>query len=81
MIVGKKLCCPQRKVSWCGAVAAFLCGGVAGIGVLFAMDALGVLRADREALGFLLDFLVVVPLSAVLGYDLVARAIRKLSQM
>jgi len=81
VIVGKKLCCPQRKVSWCGAVAAFVCGGVAGIGVPFATDALGVIPADREDLAFLLTALVVVPLSSVLGYDMAARAIDKLSQM
>jgi len=69
VIAGKKLCCPQRRVSGCGAVAAFLCAGVAGIGVPVAMDVLGVLRAD-EVFSFLLDFLVVMPLSAVLGYDL-----------
>jgi hypothetical protein len=78
VIVGKKLCCPQRNVSWCGAVAAFLCGGVAGIGVPYAMDVLGMWRADREALAVPLVFLVVVPLSSVLGYDMVARIVSKL---
>jgi len=81
VIVGKKLCCPQRKVSWCGTAAAFVCGGVGGIGALFAMNALGVWRADRDALGLLLAVLVVMPWSSVLGYDLVARTVGKLSQM
>jgi hypothetical protein len=78
VIAGKKLCCPQRRVSWCGAAAAFLCGGVAGIGVPYAMDVLGVLRADREVFSFLLDLLVAMPLSAVLGYDVAARIASKL---
>jgi hypothetical protein len=80
VIVGKKLCCPQRKVSWCGAAAAFLCGGGGGIGVLYVTAVLGVIPADREVLAFLLA-LVVVPLSSVLGYDVVARTIDELSQM
>ncbi len=78
VIVGKKLCCPQHRISWCGAAAAFLCGGVAGIGIPFAMDILGVWRADREALELPLVFLVAVPLSSVLGYDLVAWTVSKL---
>ncbi len=80
VIVAKKLCCPQRKVSWCGAVAAFLCGGVGGIGVLYATVVLGVIPADREGFAFLLA-LFVMPLSSVLGYDLVARIVSRLGQM
>lgn len=72
-MVGKKLCCRGHKLSTSGGISGVLCGGLGGLAAAALSQTYGIGEGRRERLLIVFIFFVVIPLFAVLGYEVVSK--------